>query len=160
VRALLLVLDSVGIGDAPDATDYGDIGANTLERVPELHPPNLFAGLGCRRPFPSIDRRDVAGYARALEQFDRWLGEFLFKILPDDLVIITADHGNDPTHSGTDHTREQVPLFVMHHREIHHLGTRETFADVAATLSDYFDLPDRWTIGTSLLAKVVDAEAS
>jgi phosphopentomutase len=45
VRALLLVLDSVGIGRAPDATDYGDIGANTLERVPELQPPNLFAGL-------------------------------------------------------------------------------------------------------------------
>jgi phosphopentomutase len=110
--------------------------------------------------FPSIDRRDVAGYARALEQFDRWLGEFLFKILPDDLVIITADHGNDPTHSGTDHTREQAPLFVMHHRETHDLGTRETFADVAATLSDYFDLPDRWTIGTSFLAKVVDAEES
>jgi phosphopentomutase len=105
-------------------------------------------------------RRDIAGYARALEQFDRWLGEFIPKVLPDDLVMITADHGNDPTHSGTDHTREQVPLLVLHHRETRDLGTRETFADVAATLSDHFELPDRWAIGTSFLAKTAGAEAS
>ncbi|CAN5591702.1 phosphopentomutase [soil metagenome] len=55
-------------------------------------------------------RRDVAGYARALQEFDIWLGEFLEEVTPEDLVIITADHGNDPTFRGTDHTREQVPL--------------------------------------------------
>ena len=55
-------------------------------------------------------RRDVSGYANALREFDDSLGEFLPRILPNDLVIITADHGNDPTFRGTDHTREQVPL--------------------------------------------------
>jgi phosphopentomutase len=104
-------------------------------------------------------RRDIAGYARALEHFDRWLGEFIPKVLPNDLVIVTADHGNDPTYSGTDHTREQVPLFVLHHRKTRHLGTRETFADVAATLSDYFQL-DNWPIGTSFLNETVRAEAT
>jgi phosphopentomutase len=104
-------------------------------------------------------RRDIVGYARALEQFDRWLGKFISKVLPDDLVIITADHGNDPTYSGTDHTREQVPLFVLHQRETRNLGTRETFADVAATLTDYFKLED-WPIGTSFLSKNVAAETT
>jgi len=103
-------------------------------------------------------RRDVAGYARALEQFDLWLGEFIPNISPDDLVIITADHGNDPTYAGTDHTREQVPLFVLPRRETADLGTRGTFADVAATLSEYFQLADRWSIGTSFLDKSAKAE--
>jgi len=98
-------------------------------------------------------RRDVAGYARALEEFDRWLGTFIPKVLPADLVIVTADHGNDPTHRGTDHTREQVPLFVLHNGAAKDLGTRETFADVAATLSDHFALAERWAIGTSFLPR-------
>jgi phosphopentomutase len=96
-------------------------------------------------------RRDVAGYGRALQQFDQWLGEFLPKIAPSDLIIITADHGNDPAYRGTDHTREQVPLFVLHQEQAHALGTRQTFADVAATLSAYFDLPNTWPVGDSFL---------
>ena len=96
-------------------------------------------------------RRDVSGYARALEQFDQWLGEFLPRIAGPDLVIITADHGNDPTCRGTDHTREQAPLFVLHNNQAENLGTRETFADVAATLSAYFQLPDAWPVGVSFL---------
>ena len=88
-----------------------------------------------------------AGYARALAEFDEWLGRFIDKVSPDDLVIITADHGNDPTFRGTDHTREQVPLFVMHNRESRDLGTRSTFADVAASLGDFFSLPEPWPIG-------------
>ena len=98
-------------------------------------------------------RRDFAGYAQALEEFDRWLGEFMAKIMPGDLVIITADHGNDPTFRGTDHTREQVPLFVLHNNEAHSLGVRETYADVAATLADYFGLPENWPVGVSFLSK-------
>jgi phosphopentomutase len=58
-------------------------------------------------------RRDPAGYAAALVDFDRWLGGFLPSIRPEDLVIFTADHGNDPYHSGTDHTREQVPALTL-----------------------------------------------
>ena len=98
-------------------------------------------------------RRDVAGYAAALEEFDRWLGGFTPQVRPSDLVMITADHGNDPTHPGTDHTREQVPLLVMYNGAARDLGTRETFADVAATLGDYFALAEPWSIGTSFLVK-------
>jgi len=98
-------------------------------------------------------RRDLTGYAQALEQFDQWLGKFMAQILPDDLVIITADHGNDPTFRGTDHTREQVPLFVLHKNETRALGVRETFADVAATLADYFELTQNWAVGESFLSK-------
>ena len=98
-------------------------------------------------------RRDVAGYARTLEQFDEWLGGFMARITPDDLVIITADHGNDPTYRGTDHTREQVPLFVLHKQEARDLGVRETYADVAASLGQFFELPDDWPVGVSFLAK-------
>ena len=98
-------------------------------------------------------RRDVAGYAQALEQFDHWLGEFRERVVPDDLVIITADHGNDPTFRGTDHTREQVPLLVLHKNETRSLGIRETYADIAATLAAYFELAEDWPVGESFLSK-------
>ena len=101
-------------------------------------------------------RRDVSGYANALREFDDWLGEFLPRILPNDLVIITADHGNDPTFQGTDHTREQVPLFVLHHGENRDLGIRETFADVAASLAAYFSIS--WPTGTSFLTHHIPPE--
>jgi phosphopentomutase len=96
-------------------------------------------------------RRDIAGYARALEEFDRWFGGFIEQITPDDLVIVTADHGNDPTFRGTDHTREQVLLFVFHQQQACDLGTRDTFADVAATLAGYFGI-ERWPVGRSFEA--------
>lgn len=95
-------------------------------------------------------RRDVTGYARALESFDSWLGDFLENLRRFDLVMITADHGNDPTWTGTDHTREQVPLLVHVPGIKGSLGSRETFADVAATLADWFGL-DPWPVGTSVL---------
>jgi phosphopentomutase len=98
-------------------------------------------------------RRDVTGYAMALSEFDEWLGPLIDKISEDDLLIITADHGNDPTFRGTDHTREQVPLFVMHNRQSRDLGTRSTYADVAASLADFFHLPEPWPVGTSFLHK-------
>ncbi|MFL6519483.1 MAG: phosphopentomutase [Chthoniobacterales bacterium] len=98
-------------------------------------------------------RRDVDGYAAALIQFDESLGGFMSQIAPSDLVIITADHGNDPTFRGTDHTREQVPLFVLHRNETRPLGTRETYADVAATLAVHFELPSPWPVAESFLSK-------
>ncbi len=96
-------------------------------------------------------RRDVAGYTRALQEFDTWLGAFLPRCDEDDLVIITADHGNDPTWRGTDHTREEVPLMVVHGRTSLPLGTRRTFADVAATLAAYFRLRHPWPVGKSFI---------
>lgn len=100
-------------------------------------------------------RRDVPGYAGSLAEFDEWLGRFVTKVSPADLFIITADHGNDPTFRGTDHTREQVPLFVMHNREARDLGVRSTFADVAASLSEFFQLPKPWSTGISFLDTMV-----
>jgi phosphopentomutase len=96
-------------------------------------------------------RRDVAGYARALKEFDRWLGTFLSRVKSDDLVIITADNGNDPIYRGTDHTREEVPLFVLNGAKSQDLGTRRTFADVAATLAQYFKLLEYCPAGASFL---------
>ncbi|MDD5198525.1 MAG: phosphopentomutase [Terrimicrobiaceae bacterium] len=93
-------------------------------------------------------RRDVEGYARALEEFDRWLGAFLPRVEAGDLVLITADHGNDPTWSGTDHTRERVPVFMLPSAPSL-LGVRDTFADVAATLAAHFGLPP-WPCGHTL----------
>ena len=99
-------------------------------------------------------RRDVKGYAASLLEFDKWLGRFKEQIRPDDLVIITADHGNDPTFAGTDHTREEVPLLVFHKRESRNLGTRSTYADVAASLAEFFQLSDSWHTGRSFLKAV------
>lgn len=97
-------------------------------------------------------RRDAKGYAGVLSEFDGWLGLFIDKISADDLVIITADHGNDPTFRGTDHTREEVPLLVIYSRESREIGTRSTFADVAASLAEFFQLSQPWPTGCSFLA--------
>jgi len=89
-------------------------------------------------------RRDPQGYARALEEFDRRLPEVLDKMTERDLLIITADHGNDPTFKGTDHTRELVPLLVYSPRFLaggKQLPLRKTFADVGATIADNFGVP-------------------
>jgi phosphopentomutase len=88
-------------------------------------------------------RNDVVGYARALEQFDAWLGGFLPRLQEDDVLIITADHGCDPTTPSTDHSRELVPVLVAGPRWRHRgcLGVRHTFADVAATIAREFGLP-------------------
>ncbi len=86
-------------------------------------------------------RRDVKGYADALQQTDAYFSEYVKLLTPDDLLIITADHGNDPTHHGTDHTREYVPLIVYQQgRPSRNLGLRVGFYDVAQSIADFFDL--------------------
>jgi phosphopentomutase len=87
-------------------------------------------------------RNDPAGFARALEQFDGRAAELIGHLRSDEMCIITADHGNDPTTPGTDHTREYVPLLIAgpRVRSGAELGVRETFADVAATLAEAFGL--------------------
>ncbi|MGY4158494.1 phosphopentomutase [Bradyrhizobium sp. USDA 4461] len=86
-------------------------------------------------------RRDVAGYAAALEQFDRRLPELLARLKADDLLIITADHGCDPTWSGTDHTREQVPILARANDRTMVIGRRTGFSDIAATVARHLGLP-------------------
>ena len=85
-------------------------------------------------------RNDVLGFARNLEQFDRRLGELLTALREDDILIVTADHGNDPTTPSTDHSREYVPLLVAGSRvgSGTDLGVRRTFSDVGQTLAENF----------------------
>jgi phosphopentomutase len=87
-------------------------------------------------------RRDTEGYAKALEHFDARLPEILEAMSDDDLLILTADHGNDPTFRGTDHTREYVPLLVYSRsaRAGVNLGTRETLADIGQSVAENFGL--------------------
>lgn len=85
-------------------------------------------------------RRDPEGYGKALEAFDKRLPEVMNKLQHDDLLILTADHGNDPTHHGTDHTREYVPLLIYHTGmdSGKELPVRKTFADIGETIADNF----------------------
>ncbi len=88
-------------------------------------------------------RRDVDGYAKALSEFDAWLGDFLPRLGQEDVVMITADHGCDPAYTATtDHTREYVPLLILGKSICPgNLGTRDSFADIAATIADWFGIP-------------------
>ncbi len=99
-------------------------------------------------------RRDTEGYAQELERFDVKLGELLEVLREDDLLIITADHGNDPTYTGTDHTREKVP-FLAYSKSMEGSGElpeADTFAVIGATVADIFGVKmPEGTIGTSLL---------
>src|SRR6185312_13547713 len=85
-------------------------------------------------------RRDTEGYALALEHFDSALPAIEAAMRDDDLMIITADHGNDPTFPGTDHTREYAPLLVYGKSAIHgvDLGTRDSLADIGQTIAENF----------------------
>ena len=102
-------------------------------------------------------RRNVNGYARELERFDEKLGQLEKVLRPEDLVILTADHGNDPTYTGTDHTREKVP-FLAYSPSMQNAGPlpeTDTFAIIGATVADNFGVPmPEGTIGYSILEKL------
>lgn len=103
-------------------------------------------------------RRDPAGYAKEIEMFDEKLGILLEHLKEDDLLILTADHGNDPTYSGTDHTREKVP-FLAYSKSLKGNGMLEetdSFGTVGATIADNFGVAmPEGTIGTSYLGKLL-----
>lgn len=103
-------------------------------------------------------RRNPAGFGQALMDFDRRLGTVLANLRPDDLLLITADHGNDPCYQGTDHTREVVPLLAyspsMKHGDID-LGQRATYADLGATILANFGVAGNG-VGTSFLAQLTN----
>ena len=101
-------------------------------------------------------RRDIDGYAKALTEFDRWLPSFLEQLGDEDLVMITADHGCDPAYlATTDHTREYVPLLVLGKAvKPVNLGTRKTFADIAATVTALLGVPYE-TPGISFASEIL-----
>ena len=102
-------------------------------------------------------RRDPKGYAQEIEKFDVGLGNLLRELHEDDLLILTADHGNDPTYTGTDHTREYVPFLAYSPsmKQSGPLPQTDTFAVIGATIADNFGIPmPEGTIGTSVLEKL------
>ena len=128
-----------GIGKLHKGKSDSDLVEHLLALAADAEPGSFtFANLV---EFDSLygHRRDVSGYARALEWFDRRAGEFLARLRPGDLAIFTADHGNDPTWRGTDHTRERVPVLVAG------AGAGEigicSFTDVAASVAAHLDVP-------------------
>jgi phosphopentomutase len=145
--------DVVSIGKIADIFGHRATGLNkkadgnealfdrTLEGWDELHEGGLlFAN------FVDFDstyghRRDVAGYATALEVFDQRLPELLTRLKSNDLLVITADHGCDPTWPGTDHTREQVPILLVSATEMPAIGKRIGFADIGASVARHLELP-------------------
>ncbi len=100
-------------------------------------------------------RRDPIGYGKALKEFDNRLSEIIDVLGKEDILIITADHGNDPTYNGTDHTREFVPLLVFSKdiKNCKNLGVRDTFADVGKTILDFFEINNDF-LGNSILKEI------
>ncbi len=160
-------LQSIGVGKIYDifagqgTTDhvYNTSNANGMEHAMHYAGQD-FTGL-CFVNLVDFDmlyghRRDIDGYARALSEFDAWLPGFMAKMGEEDLVMITADHGCDPAYAATtDHTREFVPLMILGKQVKNvNLGTRGSFADIAATVTELLDVPFE-TPGKSFAKEVV-----
>jgi phosphopentomutase len=136
-------------------TASDDEGMDQVERALAARPSGMiFADLV---DFDTVygHRNNVEGYALNLERFDARLSELVPRLLPDDLLVLTADHGNDPTTASTDHAREYVPLLAYgaHVRAGADLGTRPTFADLGQTLADVFGVGPL-AHGTSFLNQI------
>lgn len=133
------IFDSEGINQSNPTKSNADGIQKTIDLLGTEFKGLLFTNLV---DFDSLygHRRDPIGYGKALEQFDEAVPALLERIGENDLLMITADHGNDPTHPGTDHTREYVPILVYSPRfnSPAKLATRTTFADVGATIADNF----------------------
>lgn len=162
-------LDVIGVGKINDIfcgegitqTHHSDSSVHGMEQTIEICKED-FHGL-CFVNLVDFDalwghRRNVEGYAREIEKFDRNLGVLLEELREDDLLILTADHGNDPTYTGTDHTREYVP-FVAYSKRMDKGGALEnedTFAVIGASVADNFGVAmPEGTIGSSVLDKLM-----
>lgn len=159
--------DVVGIGKIPDI--FADKGITRkirtisnedgMKKTIDLAANEQFTGLAFTNlvDFDALygHRRDPKGYAQALIDFDKQLEDLLKVIKEDDLVIITADHGNDPTYKGTDHTRENVPLILYSKKLTNpkNLGLLKSFAIIGATIADNFNVENPG-IGYSILKEI------
>ena len=161
-------LDVIGVGKINDIfcgegitkSLHSDSSVHGMEQTIEICEGN-FNGL-CFVNLVDFDalwghRRNVEGYAKEIEKFDKNLGILLQKLKEDDLLILTADHGNDPTYSGTDHTREYVP-FIAYSKAMENGGALEnedTFSIIGATIAENFGVKmPEGTIGHSILEKL------
>jgi phosphopentomutase len=144
-----------GVCDSPHVSDNMDAFDKLLERVGAPTPGFVFANLV---DFDMLwgHRNDPEGYARGLEAVDARIPELLALLVEDDLLVITADHGCDPTTPSTDHSREYVPL-IAHVAGVDagvSLGVRDTFADIGETVLDFYGLAGACGRGTSFLGEV------
>jgi phosphopentomutase len=159
--------DVVGIGKIEDLfagrgltraihTTSDEHGMTVLEAEMDATPAGLIAINLVDFDTQYGHRNDIAGYAANLERFDARLAGLLPRIRPSDLLVVTADHGNDPSTPSTVHSREHVPVLVSGAavRPGVSIGTRSTFADLGQTIADAFGVP-RLAHGTSFLADVV-----
>jgi phosphopentomutase len=147
-----------GVCESPHSTDNMNGFDNLLVRVGDGESGFVFANLV---DFDMVwgHRNDVDGYARGLEDVDRRIPELLDVMVEGDLLVVTADHGCDPTTPSTDHSREYVPL-LAHVKGVDRgvaLGTRTTFADVGKTVLDFYGIKEACDWGTSFLSEVRDA---
>ncbi|MEL6921768.1 MAG: phosphopentomutase [Pseudomonadota bacterium] len=129
-----------GVSEVRKASGNTAVGRTTLEALTDAGDGDLVFSNFVDFDMLYGHRRDVSGYAAALEAFDEWLPALQAQLFDDDLLIITADHGCDPTWTGTDHTREQVPVIGQmggngRQTQPVSIGQRKTFADIAQTLS-------------------------
>ncbi len=153
-----------GVGKIDDLFDHRNIQSEhtsenaegmklLLEKSETLNDGFIFANF-CDFDSKWGHRNDYKGFASGLEAVDKWIPNLLGSLNSNDLLIITADHGNDPTTPSTDHSREYVPLLVYSPEHLGvSLGTRKTFSDIAATLAEYFDL-DFTPPGISFLKEI------
>ncbi|MEW6695779.1 MAG: phosphopentomutase [Bacillota bacterium] len=148
------IFAGVGISETVKTKDNMDGVDQTVKLMQNTRQGLIFANLV---EYDSLygHRNDPVGYARALEEFDQRLPEIMAAMLPDEVLILTADHGCDPTTQSTDHSREYVPLLVYGKpiKEGVNLGIRASFSDVAATLGDFFGLS--FKTGTSFAGQVL-----
>ena len=150
------IFNGRGIGESLETHDNAD-GLKTLDIALGKYPAGLlFVNL---IDFDMLygHRRDVPGFAKALEEFDAFIPTLETRLGPDDLVIVSADHGNDPTYRGSDHTREYVPLLAYHKgSKARALGDRRTFADIGQTVAHALTGAETsLTVGTSFLKEIL-----
>ena len=150
-------INDIFVGEGITESNHSDSSVHGMQQTIDIAKRD-FKGL-CFTNLVDFDalwghRRNPVGYGEEIEKFDKKLGELLPLLREDDLLILTADHGNDPTYTGTDHTREYVP-FVAYAKKMGHGGpieNEDTFAVIGATIADNFSLamPEH-TIGHSIL---------
>lgn len=153
-------INDIFVGEGITESNHSDSSVHGMQQTIDIAKRD-FKGL-CFTNLVDFDalwghRRNPVGYGKEIEKFDKKLGELLPLLREDDLLILTADHGNDPTYKGTDHTREQVPFIAYSpsDTESGKLDTSDTFAVIGATIADNFGvrMPEG-TIGTSILDQI------
>lgn len=153
-------INDIFVGEGITESNHSDSSVHGMQQTIDIAKRD-FKGL-CFTNLVDFDalwghRRNPVGYGEEIEKFDKKLGELLPLLREDDLLILTADHGNDPTYKGTDHTREQVPFIAYSPSDTGSgkLDTSDTFAIIGATIADNFGvrMPEG-TIGTSILDQI------